>query len=71
MTFTIEQLIDLNPTKSEPHDTFQSFVVNNFEAIDNTPLFLPILMDGKKPIGSKNNLTHQELNDVHTNKQVN
>ena len=48
--------------------TFKYFVSQYF--MQNSPLFLPIKFDGKRPIGSKNNLTKKELIEVHKNNQV-
>ena len=48
-------------------NTFQNFVEQHFQNQNGIPLFLPLKQSGDMMIGTKNNLSLNELQQVHTN----
>ena len=47
--------------------TFQNFIEQHFQNQNGIPLFLPLKQSGDMMIGTKNNLSINELQQVHTN----
>ena len=45
---------------------YKKFLTNNFQADNGTPLLLPLKKYEDEMIGTKNNLTLNELTEVHT-----